>query len=580
MNKNKIISLFLAALVATSVLSGCKIKNSTSESDGFNSKVQITSLPEKFNPEVTITTVGMTSAGVKYHSGESLTDNVHTRWAKEKLGINLKYLWTVNDSGQGEFNTRLRLALASKQDLPDFLFLYNSSMLQELIDSGLFMDVGPLIDQYGTTDLKESLAFNTNTTLQYTRKDKLFAIPVQCDPNAHDSVLWIRQDWLDRLHLSAPKTISDLEIIMDAFVNKDPDNNGKKDTYGIGVSWKDGIGAGCGNFSWIFGAYGPLPGMWYKDENSLKYGSVSKTAKTALIKMAEWYKKGYLHKEFAMQGTFDMAQMVAGERVGIIAGAAWMAFYPFPDLYSMNPNAVMKPYPIPTGDDNKAARYNSSPTFGGILVNKNMQHPEAIIRYMNEFYGNIAYGNGEYAYGLHEGYDWATVEGKPTRDSSKIPGGLSEVQKWTFTGTWMHNTMAEYSRLERFKTNKLTEKDTVAMEGPLNKLFFDARIARESQQISVSDLFQGAPTKSMTSKAASLGTVESETYTKIITGQLDPSSFDKFVTDWESNGGSEMTADVNNWYQTQNKVSPLVENWKQILKNDTKWTDIYSKYSK
>lgn len=574
----KRIAIILSVALVFSAFSGCDSKQEASSSSDSGSNY--TELPAKFDPPITITTIGATNAGVKYRSGESITDNVHTRWAKEKLGIDLQYLWTVNDSGQGEFNTKLRLALSSKQDLPDFLFLYNSSMLQELIDSGLFMDVSGIVDQYGSKDLKESLAFNTNTTLQYTRNNKLMALPVQCDPNAHDSVLWIRQDWLDKLGLQAPKTINDLETVMDAFVNKDPDNNGKKDTYGISVAWKDGVGAGLGNFSWIFGDYGPIPGMWYKEGDSLKYGSVSPTAKAALMKMNEWYQKGYLHKEFAMQGTFDVAQMVAGEKVGIVAGAAWDAFYPFPDLISMNDKAVMKPYPIPVGDNGQAARYNSSPTFGAILVNKDMKHPEALIRYMNEFYGDIAYGKNEYSYGLHKGYDWDIVNGEPTRDSAKIPGGLAEVQKWTFTGTWMHNTMAEYSRIERFKNNTLTDVDKVAMEGSLNHLYYDARVVREAQPISVADEFQGAPTKSMTSKQSTLGTIESETYTKIITGQLTPESFDKFVSDWGANGGNDITADVNKWYETGRNIAPTVQKWRDLLDSDTQWSELYNKYKK
>ena len=53
-----------------------------------------------------------------------------------------------------------------------------------------------------------------------------------------DMVLWLRQDWMDKLGLQAPKTLADFENIMDAFVNKDPDGNCKKDTLGLATGFK------------------------------------------------------------------------------------------------------------------------------------------------------------------------------------------------------------------------------------------------------------------------------------------------------------------------------------------------------
>lgn len=55
---------------------------------------------------------------------------------------------------------------------------------------------------------------------------------------ASDSVdlMWIRQDWLENLGLSQPKTIDELINVIEKFTTDDPDGNGVDDTYGLGVT--------------------------------------------------------------------------------------------------------------------------------------------------------------------------------------------------------------------------------------------------------------------------------------------------------------------------------------------------------
>ncbi|NLV68577.1 MAG: hypothetical protein GXY14_12980, partial [Spirochaetes bacterium] len=61
------------------------------------------------------------------------------------------------------------------------------------------------------------------------------------------------------------------------------------------------------------------------------------------------------------------------------------------------------------------------------------------------------------------------------------------------------------------------------------------------------DQFYGSLTPTMIEKKASLESMEDEVFAKIIMGQ-DINSFDKFVEDWKSLGGNEITKEVNAWY--------------------------------
>lgn len=65
------------------------------------------------------------------------------------------------------------------------------------------------------------------------------------------------------------------------------------------------------------------------------------------------------------------------------------------------------------------------------------------------------------------------------------------------------------------------------------------------------DSFTGAPTATMIAKKSVLDQKEQELYTKIITGKAPIEDFDKFVTEWNSLGGGQMTQEVNDWYAKQ-----------------------------
>ena len=50
--------------------------------------------------------------------------------------------------------------------------------------------------------------------------------------------VFVRADWLKKLNLDVPKTTEDLYKVAKAFAEQDPDGNGKKDTYGMALSFR------------------------------------------------------------------------------------------------------------------------------------------------------------------------------------------------------------------------------------------------------------------------------------------------------------------------------------------------------
>ena len=62
------------------------------------------------------------------------------------------------------------------------------------------------------------------------------------------------------------------------------------------------------------------------------------------------------------------------------------------------------------------------------------------------------------------------------------------------------------------------------------------------------NLFVGAPTETMTSKMSTLQDLQDEVFIKIILGEEPIDAFDKFVEDFNTLGGADITREVNEWY--------------------------------
>lgn len=116
---------------------------------------------DKYDPPVTITTVWGIDPELKFKNGESIENNVATAWAKETLGIDIKSLWSVTDSNNA-FVTKMRLALTSGEQIPDVVTIGDAQLAQDLIDSGLFREVGSLFDQYAGDTWKKAMAIDDN----------------------------------------------------------------------------------------------------------------------------------------------------------------------------------------------------------------------------------------------------------------------------------------------------------------------------------------------------------------------------------------------------------------------------------
>ncbi|MEY8745727.1 hypothetical protein AB9M62_41525 [Bacillales bacterium AN1005] len=239
----KWLATVLSVGLLTTALIGCSNVNNNGEAEKGKANLEtakkLNIVNGKIEPTASFTTVMGENPGYKYREGESVTDNVFTRWVEDKFGVKIKALWTGGGT-DGSYNTKLKLMLSANDELPDIISSANPDNTNLLIDSGKFMEVEEVFEKYASPTWKQALADIKDPWLPVTRDGKKMAIPgTGTDYGQANNVLWIRQDWLDKLKLKAPTSIEELETVMDAFVNQDPDGNGQKDTYALDFAMKD-----------------------------------------------------------------------------------------------------------------------------------------------------------------------------------------------------------------------------------------------------------------------------------------------------------------------------------------------------
>lgn len=560
--KSKLLLLTLMSIVL--VLSGCGGSNGKNEGPKTTTTTTTTdaesnTYKDKYDPPVTISTVWGVDPAVKFKNGETIADNVTTKWAKEELGVDIKTLWSVTDTNDA-YATKLRMSLSAGQEMPDVLVLGDETLAQELIDSKMFADVGEWFDQYASQTWKDAMNTDENVWNSFMRDGKKMAIPILDYAYNSDYVLWIRQDWLDKLKLEAPKTVDDLEKVMAAFKNQNPDGIAPKDVVPLSVGMKGSssstsLNNWMGDTSWVFGAYGTIPQQWnLSPSGELEYGSINEGMKPGLEKLKEWREKGYIPLETALWDENKTSEPAVAGTAGIIPGPNWMSGWPLIDTEKNTPGAVWKPYALPTGPDGKAGRHGTKIYNGVILLNKNMKHPEAFFTYQNYLFEHLAdpKPGDPWEKGVFEGYDYEKDENGNYLYYNDVKSGYVNINRYWLVrdGARIPNAMmnALLSLADGNEPTTAKEIEVVNQFGA--ETAAAGKVVMSQPDSTYTNLFTGMPTDTMKSKWDYLLKIENQIVTEIVYGKTPITQFDSFVATWNSSGGAQVTKEVNDWYKS------------------------------
>lgn len=484
--------------------------------------------------------------------GETIEDNFWLDTYEEELGIKVVYDWIVK--GDDEFNQKMNVSMAGGT-LPDVMVV-NATQMMQLIDAGLVQEMGDVYDAYAADFTKEVMDQEGESPFLAGQKDGVqYGIPVTNGSVDSVDLMWIRKDWLDQLGMEAPETMDEFMNMVDAFVKADFDGNGKQDTVGMGISGTSLWGGGYGDLKGFFNAYGAYPTIWVEKNGKLEYGGIQGECRDALKALHEMYEKGYLDVEFGVKDSTKAGELAAAGMCGVTFGQQWLALTPFQSTKDNDAESDWTAYTLPTAGEEKAIAQADMGTNRWIVVNKEFEHPEAVVKMVNLFiekcWGETGDNAKYYAPPEAEGvWKLSPIQCSMPFKNIEAYQDIKEAEKAKDTSSLKGEAKTIQNKIDQYQSGseegfalwgwyKIYGSDPCSYSS-INEMNEDGRI--------MINQFVGAPTETMTEKMTTLETMRDETFTKIIIGESPIEEFDSFVEDFRNLGGDQITAEVNEWY--------------------------------
>ena len=356
MNMKKIASVVLALALSVSVFASCgsncnssasataSTESSTASTDSSAASTDSSAAATGDKIDVLNQSETM-DVSVAVMTGFTAADSRVQKELEEKY--NVKFNLVVLP-GWADGQSQISLLMASN-DMPNIMWWWTmDTEYNKWVKAGLLDDVSAYMDKY--TVIRDYYNKMDPKTLFYASEadGSIYRIPGDvAEPSCEN--LWIRQDWLDNLNLKAPTTIEELNEVLRAFTEDDPDGNGQNDTYGLG-----GDGYDFRSFwPWIQ-SYDQTHYSRFcvDDDGVVTYGPANEGTKNWVSDVADLYAKGYITPNIT-QDTDRDEQMANG---GFGVTYSWCAWNnpdaaPMMSFYASNPDAKWVPIDMVKGSN-------------------------------------------------------------------------------------------------------------------------------------------------------------------------------------------------------------------------------------
>lgn len=393
MKGKKLLSIVLCLVLLIAVISGC---GEQKKSLGDNSE---RSLTHKISDEP----IELTYFAKKL---DDYPDNVFTE-AFDKTNILLTPTLSENVT---DMDQTLALAVAAR-DIPDIIYDWKQENFNKYGMQGALIPLNDLIDKYAP-NYKKFLEEHPEVKYYSTASDgNIYFIPFVAD--GEPSTGWfIRQDWLDKLGLEAPKTVEEFYNTMVAFRDNDPNGNGKKDEIGF-------FGA-QGDVASLFSLFDAYEGFRYTADGKVSYGPMEDNFLVAVKEVSKWYKEGLIDRELFTR-TDGMDYFLGNNSGGISHGWFGSTAKRNDTLKNEIDGFSFVAFAPPAGPDGVQRELNRrNLTAGeGWAISATNKHPEETMKYFDFWWSEE--GRRLVNFGF-ENIHYDLVDGKPIFKDSVING--------------------------------------------------------------------------------------------------------------------------------------------------------------
>lgn len=544
MKKAKITALFTCiALLAASAMSSCNntpdVSSSSAEGTGGSTPTSESSADitgsdkyEKGDYTLPISQEGVTLRWMGRDSetpGTSFLTSKTIVWEEVQKQTGITIEWDVVPNA--EYKEVMAVRLSSHEDLPDIICLQgqsDGSFLAKYFDEGVITSLTPLVEDYAPNIKKifeEFPAYKNALTLpsgDVAALGDLNATPYRTKG------ITIRQDWLDKLNLESPTNMDELYEVAKAFVEKDPNGNGKQDEFGIMAgSAKElrQLGMGFG-LSLVSGS------GWSVHDGELTYEFISSDYKDFLEWMNRAYNDGILPADFQTATGNIYNERKVSNTLGIL-GREYITSMadlnnPTNSVKQNIPEAVWRTVDFVEDSDHKLAipMEPLATVWRSYGITTNCSDPIAAIRLLDYLFageGKILSRSGV------EGVTYNMVNGVVL----SIPDWKDHVEAGTFLGSDYSPKMNWDATALGFTEADYLKNDPELKEWTMSIIDSVKDKAYQPFQASIPSLEEG---KKLSQIFADLNTYIDEMYIKFITGETSLDEYDTYVSNCQKLG--------------------------------------------
>lgn len=480
--------------------------------------------------------------------GDTYEDNAYTRYLKNVLNIQNENVFALE--ADGSYEDALELAI-SDRDIPDVMVVNGRDNLARLVESGMIADLTDVYEQCTTDTIKEMYSSYGDFLLDSaTFEGRMYAFPnVEIDDGA--MMLWLRDDWIEKLGLEKPETMEEAMDVIKAFVENDVAGNGET----VGLACSTGLIAGSNEtygVGTIFTKYGSAPENWIlNDSGEVVYGSLTQETKEALGYLRELYESGVIDSRFLLRKTENIDELVTDGKCGAVFGLWWAPNNPLNASYDEDNTADWKPYFLTAEEENQVKTFVSFDDWMYVVVRKGYEHPEIVGKYVSAIFDYSSYEDDQYAREVNE---YFSINVDPTarpmninvdyRDSLYRSGEnirmaltneicitqLCSLERSYYDAcrSFVEGNLTTANGWAAY-TSRVTAVDTLVKGG-----------IKEEELLFIGDVDAEIPQE--------LQDLEQQTFLQIIVGEKPLDYFDTFVVEWYENGGQKLTDSVRKAY--------------------------------
>ncbi|MFC3343314.1 extracellular solute-binding protein [Paenibacillus abyssi] len=458
------------------------------------------------------------SLGMTFPEGLDENNNPYLDYIKQNTQLDIEVILPPSEG----YEDKLNMIMASG-NYPDLINVINNVWVSNYVKQDALMPLDDLIDRYGPA-LKEAIPEEAWDKVRFN--GSIYAVPSINEVKGVE-IMYARKDWLDKLGLQPPQTLEEYYEVIKAFTLNDPDGNGLDDT--IGLLMTENLGRSAP----FFGAYGVQLGQWTERDGRLVYSDILPETKEALAYLNTLYEEGLLDPEFPINRNKSLEQKIVSGKVGLYSATWYDTRGPIALNKSRDPNAEWIPLAYPTGPKGHKGVYDRPIVRQYSVIPANSNQAPAVIKFLNFIAGE---GQQQLKLGF-ENEVWQ-------RDNEKIITNFSEHDKHLYRGIYSSLVDVAVPEMVKLRLDSLGEHF---------QLYNNLQLIEQNL---IQNEFTGLPMPAMGKFNHKL-TELVDIFTQIIVGVIPLNEFDHYVEWWRSEGGDEMTREVNEWYdQTVGRGGP------------------------